>query len=1005
MKQILQKRRIIRLKLPEAGNILLFWLLVVAIPLLVGKIVVALYLENHLSEHLQHTEMLLHEDLDVFSKSVWVEPFVETKIAEIEDEFARVGLISKKGLAGDNFVAEIPDAVKFAEKLKWQFRQRLGLEPLMVMVNPLQPKNGQIWTSAAYSQLMGFPGRFAVKNIWEGLRLETGLLAGSARPIFWQVLNALFGADFAKAFKNRGLNSTFTFKSGGKRLFLYLHLFAADDRKNNGSSGYMTLFLEEQIDRKLHWRWAVGSGKKSGISRRIVALGGDFSMKNQFKSGFFEVFRPVPIRALRVGSHNGQSLIQRFVKNGFFFQRPARYFFLVSRADLRPFLKSQKNIQAVVAFFFLLIGFFTLFFLRNLSSDGRIRLRIRSKLFLGIFTATILPIILFFALASRYFQFYQELKISHARDSVRQHLKLLELNIRNNEQLRNYKLEKLKECLNSRIQGEDGPIRKTLEEELNRLYQGYFLVRSDGLMLEHIPVKALMRHRDSQRLKLVIDLFKGQCFRIFSDLGILRGKYYDKLKDTPTGRQLTGLGEFYDQSDLDNFCLQDGQYFMTDKAEKGLYQFTTFNLLPPANATAEKSRWAFVGFMQELESITSDYLNTHSENWKFFFKREGDMRVNTVIYSAELQKDGRYTIGRAWPGGMRDDPEMIAAASRISENLLEDSWVSWQQFPVIFAARKLDKIPFIAVSRSVPENSATGKEGLLIVLLLLLLYSIILVLLIALFISDMLMKPLQTLLGATEMVNEGDFPQISYRADNELSQVVARFNEMTVGMHERRKLERFVSEEATRTIENEILLQREHTGERLRAAIVFVHIRGFDELCETLLPDQLIACLNLYFAAMEPVIRHNHGVIDKYIGDAIMVVFTDSGNDTQDSSAHACLAALAMLDCQKELALQLQAEKLPPMEIGVGIAIGEVIRGKIGAETGRKDFTVIGDVVNLAARLESLSRKQPTPSAMVSAEIVAECRSAFCFEKCGETSIKGKKDKQLVFRLIGVAHG
>jgi adenylate cyclase len=238
-----------------------------------------------------------------------------------------------------------------------------------------------------------------------------------------------------------------------------------------------------------------------------------------------------------------------------------------------------------------------------------------------------------------------------------------------------------------------------------------------------------------------------------------------------------------------------------------------------------------------------------------------------------------------------------------------------------------------------------------------------------------------------------------------LAQVVARFNEMTIGMQERQKLERFVSEEATRTIENEILLQREHAGERMRAAIVFVHIRGFDELCETLDPDQLIACLNLYFAAMEPIIRQNHGVIDKYIGDAIMVVFADSEAGPAVLSANACAAALAMLDCQAELALQLRAENLPRIEIGVGVAIGEVIRGKIGAELGRKDFTVIGDVVNLAARLESLSRNQPTPSAMVSADIASECRFAFSFEKCGETAIKGKKDKQLVYRLIGVAHG
>ncbi len=1005
MKENIQKRRIIRPRLPETGQILFFWLLVVAIPLLAGRIATALYLENALANHLQRSETVLHEDLENFSNAIWIEPFIEAKVAEVESELARAGLIHKIGLAGNSLIADIPDAGKFAEKLKWQFRQKLGFEPLLLMVNPLQAKNGRILTSSAYSQQMGFLGRFAIKNLWQGLRYETGLLSGSAQPIFWQILNSLFGADFAKALKNRGLNSTFSIKSGGKRLFMYLHLFAAESDKNNGLSGYLVLFNEEQVGRKLHWRWAIESGKEAGISRRVAVFGGDFPMKNQFKNGFLEVFRPVPVRALRVGSHSGKSIIQRYVKNGFFWQKPARYFFLVSRADLRPFLQSQEIARTIVGIFFLVVGFVTLFFLRNLSSESRIKLRIRSKLFLGIFTATILPMLLFFVLASRYFQFYQDLKISHARDLVRQHLQLLELNIRNNEQLRNYRLEKLKERLNGVIQGDEDAIEKVLEDGLNKFYHGYFLVRSDGLMLEHIPLKALMRHRDTQRLKLITDLFKGQCFRIFSDIGILKGPYYDKLKNTPTGRQLSGMGAFYDPSDLDNFCLQDGEYFMTDKAEKGLYQFTTFNLLPEQGLASQGRLWAFIGFMQEIDSITSDYLNSHSENWKFFLRREGDMLVNTVIYAAEAQKDGRYAIGRAWPKGMRNDQEMIGAASRITEQLTEDSWVAWQKVPVIFAARKLDKIPFIAVSRAISESAATGHEGLRVVLLALLLYSVFLVLLIAFFVSDMFIKPLRTLLVAMGMINEGDFPQIIFGADNELAQVVARFNEMTIGMQERQKLERFVSEEATRTIENEILLQREHAGERMRAAIVFVHIRGFDELCETLDPDQLIACLNLYFAAMEPIIRQNHGVIDKYIGDAIMVVFADSEAGPAVLSANACAAALAMLDCQAELALQLRAENLPRIEIGVGVAIGEVIRGKIGAELGRKDFTVIGDVVNLAARLESLSRNQPTPSAMVSADIASECRFAFSFEKCGETAIKGKKDKQLVYRLIGVAHG
>lgn len=650
------------------------------------------------------------------------------------------------------------------------------------------------------------------------------------------------------------------------------------------------------------------------------------------------------------------------------------------------------------------MAFLALNFLRNFANEGRINLRIRSKLFVGILTATILPMLLFFVLASQYYDFYRNLLISHSAESMRQHLQMLELNIRNNEQQRYRRVEKFKEELNLIVENDESQIEALLERELGKLYHGYFMVRSDGLIIERIPLQEKINYKDGQRLKLVIDLFKAQCLRVFKELGILGGRYFDELKETSAGRQLIGYGELYDPTDLRNFCLQDGLYFSTDKAENGIYQFATFNLLPDKKVKSQRKMWGFLGFIQDISEITSSYLNSHSENWKFFIRREAGMLINTAVFAVELQENN-FKTGNCWPKNLGNDSEFLAAAARVNLNNPEESWVSWQKVPVIYAVRKLDKIPFIAVSQGYLDYSSGGNAGLLVLLVALLLYCIILILIISLIISDFFMKPLNILLKATGMVNQGVFPQIEFHAGHELAQVVTRFNEMTVGMIERQKLERFVSVEATRTIEQEILQQQEHTGERITATIVFVHIKSFDELCESLLPEQLIVLLNTYFSAMEPVIHANHGVIDKYIGDAIMVVFTDDADDHGLAAANACRAALAMLQRQAELGVKLHEIQLPEIEIGVGVAMGEVIRGKIGALAGRKDFTVIGDVVNLAARLESLSRQQSVAGIMVSHEVASVCGNDFIFHRCGETSLKGKKDKQLVFNLTGVNHG
>ena len=139
---------------------------------------------------------------------------------------------------------------------------------------------------------------------------------------------------------------------------------------------------------------------------------------------------------------------------------------------------------------------------------------------------------------------------------------------------------------------------------------------------------------------------------------------------------------------------------------------------------------------------------------------------------------------------------------------------------------------------------------------------------------------------------------------------------------------------------------------RLNMTVLFSDIRNFTGQSEQMTPDENFAFINFYLERMGPVIRDNNGFIDKYIGDAIMALF--------ERPDDAVRASLAMLDTLAAYNAERQAAGLPPMVIGIGLNTGSLMLGTIG-EQHRMDGTVISDAVNLAARIESLTKTYGIP--------------------------------------------
>ncbi|MHB8773282.1 MAG: adenylate/guanylate cyclase domain-containing protein [Syntrophales bacterium] len=180
--------------------------------------------------------------------------------------------------------------------------------------------------------------------------------------------------------------------------------------------------------------------------------------------------------------------------------------------------------------------------------------------------------------------------------------------------------------------------------------------------------------------------------------------------------------------------------------------------------------------------------------------------------------------------------------------------------------------------------------------------------------------------------------------------------------------------------------------------MLFSDIRGFTSISERLTPEELVRLLNEYLTVMTDVVFRYDGLLDKYIGDAIMAVF-GAPLDQSDHALRACRTALDMMAELRRLRTKWAAEGRPDVNIGVGINSGDMVVGNMGSQM-RFDYTVMGDHVNLASRLEGTNKEYGTN--IIISEFTYEMvkEELFCRE-LDAVRVKGKKLPVRIFELLG----
>ncbi len=263
------------------------------------------------------------------------------------------------------------------------------------------------------------------------------------------------------------------------------------------------------------------------------------------------------------------------------------------------------------------------------------------------------------------------------------------------------------------------------------------------------------------------------------------------------------------------------------------------------------------------------------------------------------------------------------------------------------------------------------------------------------FMKTVVVKPIHVIGEVASKVGSGNLnASANVTSKDELGELAQRMNEMVKGLRERFRLEKFVSQQTMEAVKQSDAQAIRLGGERRFATVLFSDIRGFTSFSEKVEPETVVRLLNEILTLQARVVKKYGGDVDKFVGDELVAVFL--GDEMVDRSI------LCALEIQRVVSAQ---DRDPGEKIGIGIGIntGAVVMGAMGSEE-RMDFTVIGDVVNLGARLCSVAAAGQILVAGDAVSLIGD-KSRFACKSLEPLRVKGKEMPVEVFEVRGVESG
>lgn len=267
--------------------------------------------------------------------------------------------------------------------------------------------------------------------------------------------------------------------------------------------------------------------------------------------------------------------------------------------------------------------------------------------------------------------------------------------------------------------------------------------------------------------------------------------------------------------------------------------------------------------------------------------------------------------------------------------------------------------------------------------------------------SISLTSPIERLVEVTKEVAAGNFNvESGVRTSDEVGDLASSFDNMLGGLRERDKMKNVLNKFHGSTVTEDLMKgDLQLGGVNKNVVVFFSDIRDFTKFSEGHTPEEVVTMLNEYFEIMVAIVTQHHGIVDKFVGDAMMAVWgapNSTGND-EFWAVKACLEMRVALEKLNELRLSRGQTEI---KMGMGLSSGPAISGTIGSSE-RMEYTVIGDTVNTASRVESSTKAFGT-DLLISGPVLEKIEGKYVTEFAGAAEVKGKAEPLKMYKVRGI---
>ena len=333
---------------------------------------------------------------------------------------------------------------------------------------------------------------------------------------------------------------------------------------------------------------------------------------------------------------------------------------------------------------------------------------------------------------------------------------------------------------------------------------------------------------------------------------------------------------------------------------------------------------------------------------------------------------------------------------KLNQILINKTKTLWTTKGSINTGTYLNIVNSLVVSRAEKIDNAEQSSGFLskIDIKSIFIYILLIIIALSVMLGSIIVSPIRELQKASERVAQGDYSyKIEAKTGDEFESLSEAFNEMTEALMQKEKMTSYVSKDVIEEVSNNNEHQLQPSGERIPVSVLFCALSGDKEL-SMYSPEEVTKIISCLIDAVDEISSSFNGQVDKLIEDTVMVVFRETAS-SENIALNACRAALAINNRLKK--------ELPDFKIKMGIASGDAVSGKIGSRNGKLDYTVIGNPVNLAARLKVQAGKAKNTGILICPNSIRLIQGAGRLKFIERMTIKGRTNRTFpLYELLGL---